>query len=78
MAAPPGVAGAFHALHSGAMAPKMGHRMTPGPAPHPAGAAMPLMTSGRPVAAQGHMPMFGGMASSANPMPARGFAGPTG
>lgn len=72
------VASVFHGLHSGAMAPKAGHQLAPGPMPRAPGAAMPLMTSGRPVAAQGHMPVFGGMAASANPMPARGFAGPTG
>lgn len=72
------VASVFHGLHSGAMAPKMGHHMAPGPAPRTAGAPMPLMTSGRPVAQGGHLPAFGGMAASANPQPARGFMGPTG
>ena len=78
MAAPAGVASAFHALHSSAMAPKAGHHLTPGPAARPAGAPMPLMTSGRPMQPYGHAPAFGGMAASANPMPARGFMGPTG
>lgn len=71
------IASAFHGLSSHALAPRPGHRPAPGPAPRTAGAPMPLMSSGRPAAGYGHMPVVGGMAASANPQPTRGFTPPT-
>lgn len=74
------VASVFHGLHNGAMAPRQGHALRPSPmhGPVTSGAPMALMTSGRPTAAFGHAPAFGGMAASAAPRPVIGSQLPTG